>query len=125
MSVDGVTFGQAISKARKSLGLSQKELASQVKKEEDGTSISLRWIPKWLTGFPRWILLFLSRIHPEGQITSRNQLLLNYFTVNASRGGFRLDSPVKKPVASEMPRCAPPYTDWAREEPWEGVSQST
>jgi len=29
-------------------------------------------------------------------------------------------SPVKKPVASEMPRCAPPYTDQAGEEPWEG-----
>jgi len=44
MSVDGVTFGQAISKARKGLGLSQKELASLVKKEEDGTSISPQYL---------------------------------------------------------------------------------
>ena len=35
-------------------------------------------------------------------------------------GGFRLDSPVKVPVASEMPRCAPPYTNRAREEPCQG-----
>lgn len=32
MSVEGVTFGQAISKARKALGLSQKELAARVMK---------------------------------------------------------------------------------------------
>ena len=41
MSVGGVTFGQAILKARVGIGLSQKELASQVRKEEDGCSISL------------------------------------------------------------------------------------
>ena len=40
MSADGVTFGQAISKARKALGLSQKELAARVMKEEGGGSIS-------------------------------------------------------------------------------------
>jgi len=33
-----------------------------------------------------------------------------------------VDSPVKKPVASEMPRCAPPHTFGAGEEPWEGES---
>lgn len=31
-----------------------------------------------------------------------------------------MDSPVKEPVASEMPRSAPPYTDRAREEPCRG-----
>ena len=31
MSADGVTFGLAISKARKALGLSQKELATRVR----------------------------------------------------------------------------------------------
>jgi len=31
-----------------------------------------------------------------------------------------VDSPVKKPVASEMPRCAPPYTFGAGEEPCRG-----
>lgn len=44
MSTEGLTFGQAIGKARKGLGLSQKELASQVKKEEDGTSISPQYL---------------------------------------------------------------------------------
>jgi len=44
MSVDSVTFGQAISKARKGLGLSQKELASQVKKEDDGKPISPQYL---------------------------------------------------------------------------------
>lgn len=34
--------------------------------------------------------------------------------------GFRVDSPVKKPVASELPGCAPPYTFGAGEEPCRG-----
>ena len=44
MSADGMTFGQAISKARKALGLSQKELAARVKKEESGGSISPQYL---------------------------------------------------------------------------------
>ena len=44
MSADGVTFGQAISKDRKALGLSQKELAARVKKEESGGSISPQYL---------------------------------------------------------------------------------
>ncbi len=44
MSADGVTFGQAISKARKALGLSQKELAASVMKEEGGGSISPQYL---------------------------------------------------------------------------------
>ena len=44
MSADGVTFGQAISKARKALGLSQKELAARVMKEEGGGSISQQYL---------------------------------------------------------------------------------
>ena len=44
MSADGVTLGQAISKARKALGLSQKELAARVKKEESGGSISPQYL---------------------------------------------------------------------------------
>ena len=38
----------------------------------------------------------------------------------APRGGFQVDSPVNKPSASEMPRCAPPHTFGAREEPCQG-----
>ena len=44
MSADGVTFGRAISKARKALGLSQKELAARVMKEEGGGSISPQYL---------------------------------------------------------------------------------
>ena len=44
MSADGMTFGQAISKARKALGLSQKELAARVMKEEGGGSISPQYL---------------------------------------------------------------------------------
>ena len=44
MSADGVTFGQAISKARKALGLSQKELATRVMKEEKGGAISPQYL---------------------------------------------------------------------------------
>lgn len=44
MSADGVTFGKAISKARKALGLSQKELAARVMKEEGGGSISPQYL---------------------------------------------------------------------------------
>jgi len=86
-----------------------------------------RWVPagfagfpKWLPHLPGWILGFLSRIHPAGLTAPRNLLLYKHFIPEASRGGFQVDSPVKKPVASEMPRCAPPYTQRPGEEPWEG-----
>ena len=58
MSADGVTFGQSISKARKALGLSQKELAARVMKEEGGgryprststTSSTIGAAPAWGT----------------------------------------------------------------------------
>ena len=38
----------------------------------------------------------------------------------STQGGFRLASPVKLPHASEPPRCAPPHTNRAGEEPEEG-----
>ena len=44
MSAESVTFGQAISKARKALGLSQKELAARVMKEEDTGAISPQYL---------------------------------------------------------------------------------
>jgi hypothetical protein len=37
--------------------------------------------------------------------------------------GFQVASPVKRPVASEMARSAPPYTNRAREEPCQGGTQ--
>jgi hypothetical protein len=47
-------------------------------------------------------------------------LIMNRFSQIPTAGGFRLDSPVKVPVASEMLRSAPPYTSRAREEPCQG-----
>lgn len=44
MSAEGVTFGQAISKARKALGLSQKDLAARVMKEEETGAISPQYL---------------------------------------------------------------------------------
>ena len=44
MSADAVSFGRAISKARKGLGLSQKELATRIMKEEDGGPISPQYL---------------------------------------------------------------------------------
>ena len=55
---------------------------------------------------------------PAGRVPN---LLISCRNIGQGRwGGFRVDSPVKKPDASEMPRSAPPYTDRAKEEPWEG-----
>lgn len=44
MSADGMTFGRVISKARKTLGMSQKELAARVVKEEGGGAISPQYL---------------------------------------------------------------------------------
>jgi len=44
MSAQSVTFGQAIAKARKAKGLSQKELAALVKKEEGGGPVSPQYL---------------------------------------------------------------------------------
>jgi hypothetical protein len=45
---------------------------------------------------------------------------MSRFSQIPTAGGFRLDSPVKVPVASEMLRSAPPYTNGAGEEPCQG-----
>ncbi|WP_092501236.1 helix-turn-helix domain-containing protein [Meinhardsimonia xiamenensis] len=44
MSSDGMTFGRAIAQARKAAGMSQKELAARVMKEEGGGSISPQYL---------------------------------------------------------------------------------
>lgn len=44
MSAEGVTFGQAISKARKALGLGQKELAARVMKEDETGALSPQYL---------------------------------------------------------------------------------
>lgn len=44
MSDESMSFGQAISKARKAKGMSQKELATLVVKDEDGGAISPQYL---------------------------------------------------------------------------------
>lgn len=44
MTTDGTSFGRQISKARKAMALSQKELAAKIMKEEDGTAISPQYL---------------------------------------------------------------------------------
>ena len=47
-------------------------------------------------------------------------LILSHNAKAIRGGGFQVASPVKKPRASEMPRCAPPHTFGAGEEPCQG-----
>jgi len=44
MPTEATTFGQAISRTRKGLGISQKELAAKVQKEDGGGSISPQYL---------------------------------------------------------------------------------
>ena len=55
----------------------------------------------------------------------RKPLIMSRFFQNHAASGFRLDSPVKVPVASEMPRCAPPHTNGRGEEPCRGAGVAT
>ncbi len=50
----------------------------------------------------------------------RKPLKMSRNLSRAGARGFRVDSPVKRPDASKVPGCAPPYTDRDGEEPWEG-----
>ena len=51
----------------------------------------------------------------------RNPLIMIQVLACRPRAGFQVDSPVKRPDASKLARCAPPYTDGAGEEPCRGV----
>ena len=44
MSIDTSSFGRAIANGRKALGMSQKDLASKILKEEDGTAITPQYL---------------------------------------------------------------------------------
>jgi hypothetical protein len=65
-----------------------------------------------------WIPNFRHRNPGRAGPAYGNPLILSRNFDSAAGGGFRLDSPVKKPHASELARSAPPPTDRAREEPW-------
>ena len=57
---------------------------------------------------------------PWPTVWSRKILKLSQNFRQGRWGGFQVDSPVKRPDAGKLARSAPPYTDRAREEPWEG-----
>ncbi|HEY9092860.1 helix-turn-helix transcriptional regulator [Parasphingorhabdus sp.] len=44
MTKDSMSFGRQISKARKAMAMSQKELAARIRKEEDDTAISPQYL---------------------------------------------------------------------------------
>ena len=53
-------------------------------------------------------------------IGARNPLIKSQVFARRGRAGFQVDSPVKRPDARKLARCAPPYTYRVGEEPWEG-----
>lgn len=72
------------------------------------------------SGF-RWVASLDSRRNPLGERgLPRKCLKMSQDFWRAGDGGFQVDSPAKRPDAGKLPRSAPPYTDRAQEEPWEG-----
>jgi hypothetical protein len=82
-----------------------------------------RWLPLagfWPSGFHKLDSLDSTKESSKPRSRFRKPLIMSRFSQILTAGGFRLDSPVKVPVASEMLRSAPPYTNRAREEPCQG-----
>jgi hypothetical protein len=79
-----------------------------------------RWLPAKVD-FPKLARVDSKRNPPWPGLLFGKVLIMSQEFRQAPQGGFQVDSPVKKPRASEMPRSAPPYTDCAREEPWPGA----
>ena len=99
---------------------------------------SMRSVSSGLEGERRWYVWLLrvaflaKRTHQVDSLASKRNppwppmlsgkvLKLSHNFPQGRRGGFQVASPVKLPVASEMLRCAPPHTNEAWEEPWEGA----
>ena len=71
-------------------------------------------------GFLRVDSVDSNRDPPFPERWLRKPLKMSRNLSRAGARGFRVDSPVKRPDASKVPGCAPPYTFMAREEPEEG-----
>ena len=81
------------------------------------------WLPEVASnqgGFPKLASLDSKRNPAWPGLRFRKALIMSQEFRQAPQGGFQVDSPVKKPRASEMPRSAPPYTNRVREEPCRG-----
>ena len=87
----------------------------------------MKWLPAMASGHlasPEVASLASGTESTSAAALSRNTLNLGQNFGRADEGGFKVDSPAKWPDAGKLPRSAPPYTDRAGEEPWEGaVSQ--
>ena len=69
----------------------------------------------------RWVDSLASRWNPPRPVRRSRKILISSQNFQLGRlGGFKVDSPVKRPDAGKLARSAPPYTDRSREEPWEG-----
>ena len=82
-----------------------------------------RWLP--LAGFQRGGFCKVDSLDSTKESSTprsrfRKYLIKSRFSPDPAPSGFRLASPVKMPVASETPRCAPPHTLRAGEEPCQG-----
>ena len=82
-----------------------------------------RWLPRVasaVSGF-LWVdSLDPVRNPPVPERWLRKPLKMSRNLGRAGAGGFRVDSPVKRPDARKVPGCAPPYTLRAGEEPCRG-----
>jgi hypothetical protein len=72
-------------------------------------------------GFRSLDSLASRRNPPDRAPRSRKVLKMSQKFSSAGAGGFRVDSPVKRPVARKVPGCAPPYTQRPGEEPCQGA----
>lgn len=87
---------------------------------------------RWLPGVASEVRGFLwvdsldpVRNPPVPERWLRKPLKMSRNLGRAGAGGFWVDSPVKRPDARKLARCAPPYTNRAGEEPWEGDGRRT
>jgi hypothetical protein len=69
------------------------------------------------SGFREVDSLDSKRNPPWPAVRSRKILILSHNFRQGRRGGFEVDSPVKKPDARKLARSAPPYTNRVGEEP--------
>jgi hypothetical protein len=85
--------------------------------------LPVRWLPLagfWPSGFHKLDSLDSTKESSKPRSRFPKPLIMSRFSQILTAGGFRLDSPVKVPVASEMLRSAPSYTNRAREDPCQG-----
>lgn len=76
-------------------------------------------------GFRQVAALASERNPPCPRCVPGKSLIMSHNAEANCGGGFQVASPVKKPRASEMPRSAPPYTNWTPEEPCQGAADAT